>query len=38
MTMPAGKYYIGDLCYVMSDKEWEEFCSLTIKDNKCLTR
>ena len=36
MTMPAGRYYVGDLCYVMSDKEWEEFCSLTIKDNKCF--
>ena len=36
MTMPAGRYYIGDLCYVMSDEEWDEFCSLTIKDNKCF--
>jgi hypothetical protein len=26
--MPAGKYYVGDLCYVMSDAEWEEVCSL----------
>jgi len=25
MTMPAGKYYIGDLCYVMHD-EWSEVC------------
>lgn len=33
--MPAGTYYVGDLCYVMHD-EWDEFCSLTIKDNKCL--
>lgn len=30
--MPAGKYYIGDLCYVMSD-DWDEVCDLTIK--KC---
>jgi len=29
MTMPAGKYYVGDLCYVMTDKEWEEVCELT---------
>lgn len=36
MTMPAGRYYIGDLCYVMTDTEWEEFCSLTIKENMCL--
>jgi hypothetical protein len=35
MTMPAGKYYIGDLCYVMHD-EWSEFCDITIKDEKCL--
>jgi hypothetical protein len=27
--MPAGKYYIGDLCYVMHDV-WDEFCDLTI--------
>jgi hypothetical protein len=25
MTMPAGEYYIGDLCYVMHD-EWDEVC------------
>lgn len=35
MTMPAGKYYIGDLCYVMHD-EWDEFCNITIKDNEVL--
>ena len=27
MTMPAGKYYIGDLCYVMHDA-WDEACEL----------
>jgi hypothetical protein len=27
MTMPAGKYYIGDLCYVMHP-EWNECCDL----------
>lgn len=26
MTMKAGTYYIGDLCYVMH-KEWKEVCS-----------
>jgi len=36
MSMPAGKYYIGDLCYVMTDTEWEEFCSITISGQKCL--
>jgi hypothetical protein len=29
MTMPAGKYYIGDLCYVMPDEDWEQLCILT---------
>lgn len=33
--MPAGTYYIGDLCYVMHDK-WDEFCKLTIDGNYCL--
>lgn len=33
--MKAGTYYIGDLCYVMDDKEWDEFCSLTISDYEC---
>lgn len=27
MTMPAGRYYIGDLCYVMHP-EWTEVCRL----------
>ena len=34
--MPAGVYYIGDLCYVMGDAEWDEFCSITIQGNRCL--
>jgi hypothetical protein len=34
--MQAGKYYIGDLCYVMTDNEWDEVCSLTIKNNECI--
>lgn len=33
--MPAGRYYIGDLCYVMSDV-WEEFCNITIKGNSVV--
>ena len=28
MTMPAGTYYIGDLCYVFDDVEWKEICSI----------
>lgn len=31
--MPAGKYYIGDLCYVMN-KEWNECCDLFFVDGK----
>jgi hypothetical protein len=27
MTMPAGQYYIGDLCYVMHD-EWDKACAM----------
>lgn len=34
MTMPAGMYYVGDLCYVI--EEWDEFCSVTIKGNGVL--
>lgn len=34
--MPAGRYYVGDLCYVMDDKEWDQFCGITIKGNQCL--
>ena len=30
--MPAGDYYIGDLCYVMHE-EWDEVCSLFFKGN-----
>ena len=33
--MPAGTYYIGDLCYVMHP-EWDEFCDITINDHECL--
>ena len=34
--MPAGVYYVGDLCYVMTDEEWDQFCGVTIQGNKCL--
>ena len=29
MTMLAGRYWVGDLCYVMHD-EWKEVCDLII--------
>jgi len=41
--MPAGKYYVGDLCYVFSDEEWQEICSLIFPNKNsrmvegCLT-
>ena len=31
--MDAGKYYVGDLCYVLSDNEWQEVCQLMSYDN-----
>ena len=33
MTMPAGRYYIGDLCYVMHP-EWDEVCALFFPTNQ----
>lgn len=36
MKNVAGKYYVGDLCYVLGDK-WDEVCEVTItKDHQCL--
>lgn len=32
--LPAGKYYIGDLCYVIAD--WDKFCEMTIVGHNCL--
>jgi hypothetical protein len=34
MTMPAGTYYVGDLCYVMHER-WDEFCDITIDERTC---
>ena len=34
--MPAGSYYVGDLCYVMNDEDWREICKLTIGGNECI--
>ena len=31
--MNAGKYYVGDLCYVLHD-EWDEVCSLMFAGRK----
>lgn len=32
--LPAGTYYIGDLCYVLGDR-WDEVCDLIIGDDTC---
>lgn len=34
--MLAGKYYIGDLCHIMTDSEWLEICDLTIRGTRVL--
>ena len=36
MTMPAGKYYVGDLCYVMDHDEWHQVCARTIQGTKIV--
>ncbi len=33
---PAGKYYVGDLCYAIDDSEWDDFCNLTIVGERVL--
>jgi hypothetical protein len=33
--MKAGKYYVGDLCYVLGDR-WTEVCDLIIDGHNCL--
>jgi hypothetical protein len=33
--MQAGKYYVGDLCYVMHD-QWDEFCAKTCGGNDII--
>ncbi len=35
-VMPAGKYYVGDLCYVTGREWWNEFCKTTIKGHICF--
>jgi hypothetical protein len=36
IMMPAGVYVICDLCYVMTDDEWDQYCDLTIDYLQCL--
>lgn len=35
VTMTAGKYWVGDLCYVLGDR-WDEVCSKTIRGREVL--
>lgn len=35
--MPAGKYYVGDLCYVMHDA-WDEMMDIFFPDNSGLPK
>lgn len=34
--MKAGRYYVGDLCYVLGNR-WSEVCDITIDDHTCLS-
>jgi len=34
--MPAGEYFIGDLCYVMTNEEWLEVCDVTIQGSRLI--
>jgi len=31
-----GLYYIGDLCYVLNNTDWDEVCDLVIDGNECI--
>lgn len=33
ITLPAGRYFIGDPCYVIADSDWIEFCDLSFDKN-----
>jgi hypothetical protein len=34
--MKAGKYYVGDLCYVFNDEDWNQICKIIIDGHSCL--
>jgi len=36
MKLPAGKYWIGDPCYVIDDSLWDEFCKVSIQNHKSV--
>lgn len=33
--MEAGKYYVGDLCYVFDKDDWDKVCEVIIKGGDC---
>ena len=33
--MPAGRYYVGNLCYVIHP-QWDEFCDKIIVEHNCV--
>lgn len=35
VTLKAGTYYVGDLCYVLEHR-WDDVCNQIIKNHKCL--
>lgn len=37
MKFPAGKYYIGDPCYVFEDDVWQKGCKQMFKDGRSVT-
>ena len=36
MKLPAGTYYVGDLCYAIGSR-WDDFCDRTIVGPNCLS-
>jgi hypothetical protein len=34
--LPAGTYYVGDLCYVVRDDEWSDFCEDMFPDDDSM--
>lgn len=32
-VLPAGEYWVGDLCHVLSDECWKEVCERPIEDD-----
>lgn len=37
MSMKSGRYYVGDLCYIMNDEEWDQASTLMFHGVELLT-